>query len=252
MSVDNKLETIFVCLQDMKSTGERLLRAERTVRVLHDTTQANKQRIDMLVYRSIDAESRQRRNNLIFWGIPESLNEDAMVVVSEFISDKLVIDYSIASAQALKFVENFEIFEMDSLYTDHHALLETTLKFGSPMEVNKKQENPTSIKSPKWQENKKDNFVLNLDADQINALKLKLRNACDNSKDVTKENINEMCSQITDIFIESAHKSFPNTKTNSNTFQNKQHKRWFGPKKSSPKKIPYRSQGTQFEQFTYK
>ena len=48
-----------------------------------------------------------------------------------------VIDYSIASAQALKFVENFEIFEMDSLYTDHHALLVTTLKFGSPMEVNK-------------------------------------------------------------------------------------------------------------------
>ena len=141
-----------------------------------------------------------------------------------------VIDYSIASAQALKFVENFEIFEMDSLYTDHHALLETTLKFGSPIKVYKKQENPTSIKSPKWQENKKDNFVLNLDADQINALKLKLRNACDNSEDVTKENINEMCSQITDIFIESAHKSFPNTKTNSNTFQNKQHKRWFGPR----------------------
>ena len=53
---------------------------------------------------------------------------------------------------------------MDSLYTDHHALLETTLKFGSPLEVNKNQENPTSTKNPKWQENKKDNFVLNLDA----------------------------------------------------------------------------------------
>ena len=48
-----------------------------------------------------------------------------------------VIDYSMASAQALKFVENFVFFEMDSLYTDHHALLETTLKFCSPMEVNK-------------------------------------------------------------------------------------------------------------------
>ena len=99
MSVDNKLETIFVCLQDMKSTGERLLRAERTVRVLHDTTQANKQRIDVLAYRSIDAESRQRRNNLIFWGIPESLNEDAMVVVSEFISDKLGIDSDVIFIQ---------------------------------------------------------------------------------------------------------------------------------------------------------
>lgn len=92
LNVDDKLDRIFVCLQGIMSTNERLLKAEQTVHELRNIAQTNKTRIDLLAYKSIDNEARQRRNNLIFWGIPETLNEDCMTVISEFLSDKLAID----------------------------------------------------------------------------------------------------------------------------------------------------------------
>ena len=92
LNVDDKLENIFVCLHGLVTTNERLLKAEQTVFEIHNTGQVNKQRIDLLAYKSIDNESRQRRNNLIFWGIPETRNEDCSTVLSEFLSDKLGLD----------------------------------------------------------------------------------------------------------------------------------------------------------------
>lgn len=92
LSIDDKLETMFACLLDVKATNERLLKAERTVNEMRETTQVNKRRINVLAYKSIDIESRQRRNNLIFWGLPEVLNKDCNVVISEFLCDKLGLD----------------------------------------------------------------------------------------------------------------------------------------------------------------
>ena len=92
LSFDDKLETMFACLLDVKATNERLLKAERTVNEMRESTQVNKRRINVLAYKSIDIESRQRRNNLIFWGLPEVLNEDCNVVISEFLCDKLGLD----------------------------------------------------------------------------------------------------------------------------------------------------------------
>ena len=40
-----------------------------------------------------------------------------------------VIDYIVVSAQALKFIENFDITELDCLYSDGHCLLSTDLTF---------------------------------------------------------------------------------------------------------------------------
>ena len=39
------------------------------------------------------------------------------------------IDYSIFSTESLKFVADFDIKELDALYSDGHSLLNTTLKF---------------------------------------------------------------------------------------------------------------------------
>ena len=76
LNVDGKPENIFLCLQGIMSTHERLLKAEQTVFEMRKTGQVNKSRIDLLAYKSIDNESRQRRNNLIFYGIPKNLSED--------------------------------------------------------------------------------------------------------------------------------------------------------------------------------
>ena len=66
LSLDNKLETMFSCLLEVKATNDRLLNAERTVKHMQETTQVNCRPIDLLAYKSIDIESRQRRNNLLF------------------------------------------------------------------------------------------------------------------------------------------------------------------------------------------
>ena len=92
LNVDGKLENIFLCLQGIMSTHERLLKAEQTVFEMRKTGQVNKSRIDLLAYKSIDNESRQRRNNLIFYGIPENLSEDSTAVLSSFLVDHLSID----------------------------------------------------------------------------------------------------------------------------------------------------------------
>ena len=92
LSLDNKLETMFSCLLDVKATNDRLLNAERTVKHIKESTQVNCRRIDLLAYKSIDIESRQRRNNLLFWGIPEGRGDDCIAEVSCFLEDKLGLD----------------------------------------------------------------------------------------------------------------------------------------------------------------
>ena len=52
----------------MNQVNERLATTEQDVRDLRDQTDLNSERLDILAYKSIDAEARQRRNNLIFWG----------------------------------------------------------------------------------------------------------------------------------------------------------------------------------------
>ena len=100
LSIDSKLETMFACLLDVKATNERLLKAERTVKQLNKSTQKNSRRIDLLAYKSIDIEARQRRNNLLFWGIPEVRNEDCIyTVISEFLGDKLGLDVDAITIQ---------------------------------------------------------------------------------------------------------------------------------------------------------
>ena len=73
-------------------TNERLLKAEQALYITQNTAEVNTQRIDLLAYKSIDSEARQRRNNLIFWGITESLNEDSSLVLAQFLSEHLSLD----------------------------------------------------------------------------------------------------------------------------------------------------------------
>lgn len=64
----------------------------RRLRELRETAHTNTQRINVLAYKSIDSEARQRRKNLIFWGIPESPSEDPWTVLADFLSNYLELD----------------------------------------------------------------------------------------------------------------------------------------------------------------
>ena len=90
LEVSDKLDKNFTCLNDIAVlTNERLLKAEQALYVTQNTAKVNTQRIDLLAYKYIDSEARQRRNNLIFWGITESLNEDSSLVLAEFLLEHL-------------------------------------------------------------------------------------------------------------------------------------------------------------------
>ena len=92
MSIDGKLENIFQCLQGLTVTNERLLRTEQVLFETRNTGRVNKGRINLLAYKSIDNEARQRRNNLIFWGIPETFQEDSSATIKQFLADHLELD----------------------------------------------------------------------------------------------------------------------------------------------------------------
>ena len=99
LDIDDKLASMFVCLQEVKSTNQRLLKADQTVHEIRESTLQNKARMETLAYKSIDMVARHRRNNLLFYGIPEVRNDDRMAVLSEFLTGRLEIDAEIICIQ---------------------------------------------------------------------------------------------------------------------------------------------------------
>ena len=60
----------------MSKFNARLTAAEGDIREIRGQVDSNSDMAELLAYKSIDAEARQRRNNLVVWGIPEVLTED--------------------------------------------------------------------------------------------------------------------------------------------------------------------------------
>ncbi|MEW8544510.1 MAG: hypothetical protein AB2693_13350, partial [Candidatus Thiodiazotropha sp.] len=144
--------------------------------------------------------------------------------------DTSIIDYSIVSAEALNYVDNFCITELDTLYTDNHSLLTTTLKFkdiGKNSQIQKVsiQDN----KRPKWDENKLNDFIQNIDTNKLSRVNISLENAHRNVDDVDTDCIDNICTQISNMFTESAEITFGGSKKQyKDQRTNKPNKRWFG------------------------
>ena len=104
-----------------------------------------------------------------------------------------IIDYATLSAETLNFFADFEIREMDALYSDGHALFVTTLKFQNIVQV----KTPISVRKPKhqakWQANKTDEFISNLEDLKIYETRSNLEQALDNIHNINKKDMNELC-----------------------------------------------------------
>lgn len=141
-----------------------------------------------------------------------------------------VIENTITSVEALKFIDNFCISELDSLYTDGHSLLTTTLKFKNLKKVSSVNTTDKNIKAkPQWNEKKVYEFKNNRDRNKSLQLNNMIEHAQNNVNDRYINDINNICSEITNLFVESASRSFgihnsmltiPKTK--------RPHKQWFG------------------------
>lgn len=105
MSVDEKLDVIFSSMQAMQIINNKVGDLERNVLINTRDMSKTIDRVTVLEYKSIDLEARSRRNNLLFHGIPEVVNEDSVSIIKEFLSTKLklpsIIDIHIQRAHRL-------------------------------------------------------------------------------------------------------------------------------------------------------
>lgn len=93
LPTDDKLVTLFKLMSSVGSQTARLGTVETKVSELGNKMNHTDQRVRLLEYKSIDAEVRSRRNNLIFRGIVEnSINEDCESLVKSIVTEKLGLD----------------------------------------------------------------------------------------------------------------------------------------------------------------
>ena len=94
LPTDDKLVTLFKLMSSVGSQNARLSVVETKVSVLDNTMNQTDQRVRLLEYKSIDAEVRSRRNNLIFRGVVENnINEDCESLVKSVVSENLGLDF---------------------------------------------------------------------------------------------------------------------------------------------------------------
>ena len=102
-STDGKLNIIYDELRIMRFNQEQMTRGmmnfEHSIRCVNDklcevieVTNKNSNVLKTLAYKSIDLEARSRRNNLIFWGLLETYNENCFFVIRDFIKRHLDLD----------------------------------------------------------------------------------------------------------------------------------------------------------------
>lgn len=139
-----------------------------------------------------------------------------------------IIDYSIASVEALNFVQDFEITQLDSLYSDGHALLTTVLQIKNFKKPKVKPSPSNTRKRPQWQASKCEDFVTNIDRNQTQEIITLLHHTQQNIDNVDKDTINNICYKIGETVTNSANKSFKNNNYKNNNDNDSNNKKWFG------------------------
>ena len=132
-----------------------------------------------------------------------------------------LIDYTICSVNTLEMVHDFEVIELDPLFSDGHSLLSVILK----LPYGNRESSASSLKypnysRPKWDNRKTENFIRNIDTLSINSLIEEL-----NTQEVNKVNINLQTDKIANIMLAAANRSFA---SNRKYIRNTNDKPWYG------------------------
>ena len=73
-----------------------------------------------------------------------------------------LIDYSIVSFQSLQLIKSFRVLELDALFSDGHSRMSTSLCFKNDLKVKKSVPLNTKTRKPRLPEEKRTNFIENL------------------------------------------------------------------------------------------
>jgi len=142
-----------------------------------------------------------------------------------------VIDYMLASLDLFKCVNIFLIREVDPLYSDGHNILHLELK-GLNSKYHSENKATNARKHPKWQDDKINLFINNIDLNSVSKLVHDLNfNSTTNRANVNNEIMNEITQQISMLSGESAKRSFttPTRKGKPSTNYRPNNRPWYGP-----------------------
>ncbi|MCG7875884.1 MAG: reverse transcriptase family protein [Candidatus Thiodiazotropha endolucinida] len=105
-----------------------------------------------------------------------------------------VIDYALVSSKTLSILSDFQILEVDRLFSDGHSLLKVDISMTYKKQTNNAERgrSTTYIKPSEF-----DTFALNVDQGKVNEIALLLDSCNSNS---SKETINHVTRQISDVF----------------------------------------------------
>ena len=139
-----------------------------------------------------------------------------------------MIDYTLCSAESFGISHDFEVVELDSIFSDGHAFLDWSIK--CIIHPSSKTENSNNYSQKiKWSERSKDVFISSIDTnalsklhEQLETIQINQINPADSA-----ESINGLTDGIADIFIQAASKSLKQSKQpyKRRIFD----KPWFGP-----------------------
>ena len=137
-----------------------------------------------------------------------------------------IIDYTIISHQALGFVKMFSILELDSIFSDGHSLITTTLSLEQKLASTRDTVNHGRKSRPKLPVSKQTLFVQSLDHSKISELKEVIVKASKNLNVVNFDKINDICNKFSEIYSTAAQSC--NNNDDQGPKQKKGKKVWFG------------------------
>ena len=136
--------------------------------------------------------------------------------------DISMIDYTLCTADCFTFLKHFEVIELDSIFSDGHALLSWSLDVKHS--TCDRQYPTPNLTNPriKWSESKRDMFVSHIDMQDVQSLHETLDTLIPSNK-----SLDEISHTLAKIFNSAASRTFNSTKPQF--FKRKFDKPWFGP-----------------------
>ena len=135
-----------------------------------------------------------------------------------------VIDYVITSRRGITILSDFEIQELDRIFSDGHSLLKISLEIPSSTSKVYSDKAPTN-KSRKWEQRKSATFCENINEAEIHYIESYIDSL--ESGIILQQHIDEVTTKLTKLFNQAAEKTFTKEFCKPTNAKN-ENKPWFG------------------------
>lgn len=132
------------------------------------------------------------------------------------------IDYTVCTANCFEFLTQFEVIDLDPIFSDGHALLSWSFKTNKDSYPTQGTNQDATVYKCRWSEKNADLFIQGIDMQEVQLLHEKL-----DTGSGTPDNIYGLTENISRIFKKASSQAFGSTR--SHFVRRKFDKPWFGP-----------------------